>query len=217
MDGINGWKIGQVQKVCFVSWRRRLHVVCVCVCVVFRYLQADLEHFDLQDLKSEFDVILLEPPLEEYYRESGISHTERFWTWDDVSLHTNFILGRILRMDVSSCTAIVVLLQISHLYPAEGNTRSSEHSSGSTVHLSNLHVFIWHYFLGGLFTFQWGGLLISMSASHFWKHAWLVHWRQWIFQSCECEWLSIRALRLSMVYPALTRNELALAPTQTQS
>ncbi|KAG7256395.1 hypothetical protein CRUP_016921 [Coryphaenoides rupestris] len=48
------------------------------------YLQADPEHFDLRDLKCKFDVILLEPPLEEYYRESGISHTERFWTWDDV-------------------------------------------------------------------------------------------------------------------------------------
>ena len=54
---------------------------------VFRYLQADPEHFDLQDLKCKFDVILLEPPLEEYYRESGISHTERFWTWDDVCMH----------------------------------------------------------------------------------------------------------------------------------
>uniref|UniRef100_A0A3Q3N629 N(6)-adenosine-methyltransferase non-catalytic subunit METTL14 n=1 Tax=Mastacembelus armatus TaxID=205130 RepID=A0A3Q3N629_9TELE len=48
------------------------------------YLQADPENFDLQDLKCKFDVILLEPPLEEYYRESGISHTERFWTWDDI-------------------------------------------------------------------------------------------------------------------------------------
>ena len=51
-----------------------------------RYLQADPEHFDLRDLKCKFDVILLEPPLEEYYRESGISHTERFWNWDDVRL-----------------------------------------------------------------------------------------------------------------------------------
>uniref|UniRef100_A0AAY5KBG2 N(6)-adenosine-methyltransferase non-catalytic subunit METTL14 n=1 Tax=Esox lucius TaxID=8010 RepID=A0AAY5KBG2_ESOLU len=48
------------------------------------YLQADPEHFDLRDLKCKFDVILLEPPLEEYYRESGISHTERFWNWDDI-------------------------------------------------------------------------------------------------------------------------------------
>lgn len=54
----------------------------------YRYLQADPEHFDLQDLKCKFDVILLEPPLEEYYRESGISHTERFWTWDDVRTPT---------------------------------------------------------------------------------------------------------------------------------
>ncbi|KAM8842588.1 N(6)-adenosine-methyltransferase non-catalytic subunit METTL14 [Synchiropus picturatus] len=48
------------------------------------YLQADPRHFDLQDLKCKFDVILLEPPLEEYYRESGISHTESFWSWDDI-------------------------------------------------------------------------------------------------------------------------------------
>lgn len=56
---------------------------------MFRYLQADPEHFDLRDLKCEFDVILLEPPLEEYYRESGISHTERFWTWDDVCMRVH--------------------------------------------------------------------------------------------------------------------------------
>uniref|UniRef100_A0AAZ3QYH2 N(6)-adenosine-methyltransferase non-catalytic subunit METTL14 n=1 Tax=Oncorhynchus tshawytscha TaxID=74940 RepID=A0AAZ3QYH2_ONCTS len=48
------------------------------------YLQADPEHFDLRDLKTKFDVILLEPPLEEYYRESGIPHTERYWNWDDI-------------------------------------------------------------------------------------------------------------------------------------
>ena len=50
-----------------------------------RYLQADLDAFDLRDLKCKFDVILIEPPLEEYYRESGIIASERFWTWDDVS------------------------------------------------------------------------------------------------------------------------------------
>lgn len=60
--------------------------LCLSLMCTFRYLQADPEHFDLRDLKCEFDVILLEPPLEEYYRESGISHTERFWTWDDVRL-----------------------------------------------------------------------------------------------------------------------------------
>ncbi|XP_027030205.1 N6-adenosine-methyltransferase non-catalytic subunit [Tachysurus fulvidraco] len=48
------------------------------------YLQADPENFDLRDLKCKFDVILLEPPLEEYYRESGIIASERFWTWDDI-------------------------------------------------------------------------------------------------------------------------------------
>lgn len=65
-----------------------LHVSfpCVYICLLFvRYLQADPDSFDLRDLKCKFDVILIEPPLEEYYRESGIIANERFWTWDDVS------------------------------------------------------------------------------------------------------------------------------------
>ncbi|XP_040274212.1 N6-adenosine-methyltransferase non-catalytic subunit isoform X2 [Bufo bufo] len=48
------------------------------------YLQADLETFDLRELKSEFDVILLEPPLEEYFRETGIAAHEKWWTWEDI-------------------------------------------------------------------------------------------------------------------------------------
>uniref|UniRef100_A0A672RBF8 N(6)-adenosine-methyltransferase non-catalytic subunit METTL14 n=1 Tax=Sinocyclocheilus grahami TaxID=75366 RepID=A0A672RBF8_SINGR len=48
------------------------------------YLQADPDTFDLRDLKCKFDVILIEPPLEEYYRESGIIANERFWTWDNI-------------------------------------------------------------------------------------------------------------------------------------
>ncbi|XP_034628852.1 N6-adenosine-methyltransferase non-catalytic subunit isoform X1 [Trachemys scripta elegans] len=48
------------------------------------YLQADLEAFDTRELKSKFDVILLEPPLEEYYRETGITANEKCWTWDDI-------------------------------------------------------------------------------------------------------------------------------------
>lgn len=44
-----------------------------------------MDRFDLRDLKCKFDVILVEPPLEEYYRESGIIANERFWNWDDVS------------------------------------------------------------------------------------------------------------------------------------
>ncbi|XP_074084415.1 N(6)-adenosine-methyltransferase non-catalytic subunit METTL14 isoform X1 [Macrotis lagotis] len=48
------------------------------------YLQADLDNFDIRELKSKFDVILLEPPLEEYYRETGITANEKCWTWDDI-------------------------------------------------------------------------------------------------------------------------------------
>lgn len=49
-----------------------------------RYLQADIEAFDIRELTPKFDVILLEPPLEEYYRETGIAAREKCWTWDDV-------------------------------------------------------------------------------------------------------------------------------------
>ncbi|KAK1175732.1 N6-adenosine-methyltransferase non-catalytic subunit-like, partial [Acipenser oxyrinchus oxyrinchus] len=48
------------------------------------YLQADLETFDLRELKCKFDVLLIEPPLEEYYRESGIVANEKIWAWDDM-------------------------------------------------------------------------------------------------------------------------------------
>ncbi|RXM35843.1 N6-adenosine-methyltransferase subunit METTL14 [Acipenser ruthenus] len=47
------------------------------------YLQADMETFDLRELKCKFDVLLIEPPLEEYYRESGIVANEKIWAWDD--------------------------------------------------------------------------------------------------------------------------------------
>ena len=79
--------INLIVKKNYTQWGKTWGL-CVCLC---RYLQADPEHFDLQDLKTKFDVILLEPPLEEYYRESGISHTERFWTWDDVCMHVDQI------------------------------------------------------------------------------------------------------------------------------
>lgn len=51
-----------------------------------------MDTFDLRDLGCKFDVILIEPPLEEYYRESGIIANERFWNWDDVS-YCNFFLN----------------------------------------------------------------------------------------------------------------------------
>lgn len=37
------------------------------------YLQCDLRHFDLQNLNSQFDVILVEPPV------------DRSWSWTEVS------------------------------------------------------------------------------------------------------------------------------------
>ncbi|XP_023214656.1 N6-adenosine-methyltransferase non-catalytic subunit-like, partial [Centruroides sculpturatus] len=47
------------------------------------YLKCDLETFDMRELNSKFDVILVEPPLEEYQRTYGVTNM-KFWTWDEV-------------------------------------------------------------------------------------------------------------------------------------
>lgn len=47
------------------------------------YLKTDLRTFDLKNLDVKFDVILIEPPLEEYFR--GTSSTPgNFWSWDEI-------------------------------------------------------------------------------------------------------------------------------------
>ncbi|CAF0890331.1 unnamed protein product [Adineta ricciae] len=59
------------------------------------YLRCDLlaNNFTLASLDCEFDVILIEPPLEEYKRTSGI-HFDRYVTWEEV-----------IKLDVESVAA----------------------------------------------------------------------------------------------------------------
>ncbi|KAK2726364.1 hypothetical protein QYM36_000713 [Artemia franciscana] len=45
------------------------------------YLKCDLRTYDLKRLGSKFDVILIEPPLEEYQRSRGVTNID-FWNWD---------------------------------------------------------------------------------------------------------------------------------------
>ncbi|XP_018320387.1 N6-adenosine-methyltransferase non-catalytic subunit-like [Agrilus planipennis] len=47
------------------------------------YLKCDLTNYDLKNLNSKFDVILIEPPLEEYQRTMGVTNIQ-FWTWDQI-------------------------------------------------------------------------------------------------------------------------------------
>ena len=47
------------------------------------YLKCDLETFDLKSLDQKFDVILIEPPLEEYARSYGVTNV-KFWDWDKI-------------------------------------------------------------------------------------------------------------------------------------
>lgn len=48
------------------------------------YLRTDLLNYDLRELNSMFDVILVEPPLEEYNKVTGAIN-DRFWSWSEVS------------------------------------------------------------------------------------------------------------------------------------
>uniref|UniRef100_T1INW0 N(6)-adenosine-methyltransferase non-catalytic subunit METTL14 n=1 Tax=Strigamia maritima TaxID=126957 RepID=T1INW0_STRMM len=47
------------------------------------YLKTDLETFDIRELGGKFDVILVEPPLEEYQRSAGVTNTQ-FWSWEQI-------------------------------------------------------------------------------------------------------------------------------------
>ena len=52
---------------------------------VFRYLDCDLHLFDLDELECKFDVVYIDPPLEEYQRRaSGTTFNWKPWTWDEV-------------------------------------------------------------------------------------------------------------------------------------
>lgn len=48
------------------------------------YLKADLKSFDLNSLGTKFDVILIEPPLEEYFRGAVSGAPKNFWSWDEI-------------------------------------------------------------------------------------------------------------------------------------
>lgn len=47
------------------------------------YLKCDLMNYDLKNLNCKFDVILIEPPLEEYQRTMGVTNMQ-FWSWDQI-------------------------------------------------------------------------------------------------------------------------------------
>lgn len=48
------------------------------------YLKCDLRSYNLLDLNNKFDVILVEPPLEEYQRTMGATNLD-FWSWEQVT------------------------------------------------------------------------------------------------------------------------------------
>jgi mRNA (2'-O-methyladenosine-N6-)-methyltransferase len=51
------------------------------------FLKCDLSTYNLKSLNIKFDVILVEPPLEEYQRTFGVTNT-KLWNWKQVSFLT---------------------------------------------------------------------------------------------------------------------------------
>uniref|UniRef100_A0A8D8LQ65 N(6)-adenosine-methyltransferase non-catalytic subunit METTL14 n=3 Tax=Cacopsylla melanoneura TaxID=428564 RepID=A0A8D8LQ65_9HEMI len=47
------------------------------------YLKCDVREFDLKELNVKFDVIHIEPPLEEYQRTLGVTNMQ-CWSWDQI-------------------------------------------------------------------------------------------------------------------------------------
>lgn len=56
------------------------------------YLRCDLSNFDFKELGTKFDVVLIEPPLEEYQRSLGVTNME-FWNWDQIM---NLDIGEVI-------------------------------------------------------------------------------------------------------------------------
>lgn len=48
------------------------------------YLKTDPKTFDLKSIGTKFDVILIEPPLEEYIKGSTSTPPGNFWNWDEI-------------------------------------------------------------------------------------------------------------------------------------
>lgn len=53
--------------------------------LLYRYQQCDLDTFDLRELQYQFDVCLIDPPLEEYQRRCpGLTFNWSPWRWDEI-------------------------------------------------------------------------------------------------------------------------------------
>ena len=59
------------------------HQLCYLSGIEILFLRCDLENFDLKSIGQQFDVILIEPPLEEYARSYGVTNT-KFWEWEKI-------------------------------------------------------------------------------------------------------------------------------------
>ena len=92
-------------RILLGKYYNHLFVVSVkCICIemftVCRYLKCDMYDYNLSDLGQRFDVIYIDPPLEEYQRRvSGINFSQKPWGFEEVSfekLSIHVYLDRVL-------------------------------------------------------------------------------------------------------------------------
>jgi mRNA (2'-O-methyladenosine-N6-)-methyltransferase len=91
------------------------------------YLKCDLSSFDLTSLGVKFDVIMIEPPLEEYQRKtSGITYTWKPWDFEEImnlkieeiSSHRSFVFlwcGSCEGLDLGREVIILIVVCLFYL------------------------------------------------------------------------------------------------------
>ena len=65
------------------------------------YLRTDLHSFDLNNLPVKFDVILVDPPLEEYQHTYGVTNLQA-WDWQ-----------QIMNLDIAQVHIKITLIKLS--------------------------------------------------------------------------------------------------------
>lgn len=78
------------------------------------YLKCDLETFKLPDLNCKFDVILLEPPLEEYQGVHDVNY--KHWNWKQVASGFVWMLEKVGKKLEYSLLEDVLNIRVENRY-----------------------------------------------------------------------------------------------------
>lgn len=80
------------------------------------FLKCDLSTFSLKSLNIKFDVILVEPPLEEYQRTMGVTNT-KLWNWKQVNFNIYSIVTLYFALGTLIHKFVTLLISFSPVPP----------------------------------------------------------------------------------------------------